>query len=61
LQPQAIPGALLIAARGKAEFQQGAVEQQAGMVAGERAAGAVGAAQTRREADNEQPRAFVAE
>ena len=52
----AVVGPRLVVAAGEAEFDQRRVEQVAGIVAGERPAGAVGAAQAGREADDQQPR-----
>ena len=58
---QAVIGAGLVLALGKAEFPQCRVEQPAGMIAGERPPGPVGAAQTRRQPDDQQLRGFIAE
>ena len=56
-QLQPVVGPRLETARGEAEADQRAVEQVAGIVAGERPAGAVGAAQAGRQADDQQPHA----
>ena len=53
---QAVVGALLIGAAGEAEAEQRLVEQVAGIVAGERPAGAVGALHAGRQADDQQAR-----
>ena len=53
---EAVVGSRSIGARREAEFDQRSVEEVAGVVAGERPAGAVGAAQARREADDQKPR-----
>ena len=58
---EAVIGTGLVAALGKAEFLERGVEQIAGIIAGERPAGAVGAAQPRCEADDQQPRVERAE
>ncbi len=51
----------LIAPGGEAQLQQRAVEQHAGVVAGERPPGAVGACPPGGEADDQQPRGVLAE
>ena len=51
-----VVGPRLEVAAGEAVFLQRGVEQVAGVVAGERPPGAVGAAQARRQADDQQPR-----
>ena len=58
---QAVVGARLVAPAGEAELQQRCVEEIAGVVAGERSPGAIGAVEARREADDQQPAGFVAE
>ncbi len=50
-QPVIRPGVVI--ALGEPEFVQGGIEQRAGMVAGKRPPGAVGAAQTRRQPDDQ--------
>jgi hypothetical protein len=54
-KPQAVVGSFLVTALGEAELEQRLVEQQPGIVAGERAAGTVGALLARREAAEDQP------
>ena len=58
---QPVVGIGAIDSLGEAELQQGRVEQVAGIVAGERPAGAVGAAHSGREPDDQQARVEVAE
>ena len=55
-QFEAVIGARGISAAGEAEIDQRRVEQVAGIVAGERPAGAVGAAQAGRQADDQEAR-----
>ena len=55
-QFEAVVGACGIGAAGEAEIDQRRVEQVAGIVAGERPAGAVGAAQPGRQAEHEKTR-----
>ncbi|MGY4294467.1 hypothetical protein ACVWXN_002562 [Bradyrhizobium sp. i1.4.4] len=60
-QLQAVVGPRLIGALGEAVFEQRGVEQVAGIVAGEGAAGAVGALHAWCKADDQQARLDVAE
>ena len=60
-QLQSVVGTRLIDAFGKAVFEQGRIEQVAGVVAGERPSGAVGALHARREPDDQQLRVGIAE
>jgi len=46
---------------GKPALQESAIQEVAGKIAGERAAGAVGAAQTGRQADDQERRRGIAE
>ena len=54
IRVEAVVGTGLVAASGKAEFVKRRIEQIAGVIAGERPAGAVGAAQAGGEADDEE-------
>ena len=56
-QLEAVVGSCLVAAARKAEGEQCLVQQVARVVAGERAAGAIGALQARRQPHDQQPRA----
>jgi len=60
-QNQSVVGPLAVFAAGEAELLERGVKQHAGEIAGEGAAGAVGAFQARRQSDDQQPRFPVAE
>ena len=60
-QGQPVIGTSQIDAFGKTIFEQGRIEQVAGIIAGEGTPGAVGALHARREADDHQPRFRIAE
>ena len=60
-QLEAVVGGRAVVTARKAEPAQGRIEDLAGMIAGERAAGPIGAAQSGGEADDQQSRRGVAE
>src|ERR1700730_6510450 len=55
-QLEAVTGAGVILAAGEPELEQRCIEQIAGIIAGDRPAGAIGAAQSRCEANDEEAR-----
>ena len=60
-QRQPVIGPRLIDAFGKAVFEQRGIEQIAGVIAGERPSGAIGALHAGRQPDNQQPTVGIAE
>ena len=58
---ETVVGAGFVVALGEAKFFQRGVEEIAGIIAGERPPGAIGAAQPRRESNDQQPRVDRAE